>query len=157
MNDDSYMARSEALINIAHLIRNNHIPISDELLTAIRKRLRDPKNAVKIATISAIDALLEKNSTLADKYLSIMANEILLKSRSLRLKIKTLECLLKHIDHIPREIINKHNLARALDILEYNTIPKNQELRKIKTLARTLLEEKLGYTYELRQKLRKSE
>ncbi len=156
VGDENYMARSEALRNLAYLVKNDHIAITDELLTMLRKRLRDTKNAVKMAAMDVIDAILEKNSGLADKYLDIITNEILLKSKSRRLKIRTLECILRHINNIPRDIVNKHNLPRVLDILEYNTIPKNQELQKIKILARTILEEKLGYTYEMRKRLRET-
>ena len=119
--------------------------------------MRDPKTAVKIAAIDVIDALLEKNPKLADIYLDIIGKEILLGSKNAQLKIKTLECLTRHIEKIPRDIINKHYLPRSLDILELNTVPKNQKLLKIKTLARTLLEDKLGYDFENRRRLREKQ
>ena len=155
LNEADFLPRKEALINLSYLIRNDHAEINNELIDIIRRRLRDSKVAVRIVAIDVVDAVLEKNAELVDKFMDIIANEILLRAKNNRLKIRTLQMLLKHIEKIPREITYRYNLSRALDILEYNTIPKNEDLRTIKTLARKLLEEKLGYGYEERIRLRK--
>lgn len=154
LNEADFLPRKEALINLSYLIRKNHVEINDGLIDTIRRRLRDNKVAVKVVAIDVVDAVLEKDVELADRFMDIITDEILLRAKNNRLKIRTLQMLLKHIEKIPREIIYRHNLARALDILEYNTIPKNNDLRTIKSLARTLLEEKLGYGYEERMRLR---
>ncbi len=155
LKDDSYMARVEALNNLSYLIQNDDIKTTDEIISIIRKRLRDPKDAVKIAAIETINAILDKDADLVDNFMDIITNEILLRSRNIRLKINTLRCLLKHIDKISKDIVNRHNLPRVLDILEFNTVPKNEGLGLVKNLARTLLEEKLGYSYEERLRLRR--
>ncbi|MEX0568075.1 MAG: HEAT repeat domain-containing protein [Candidatus Njordarchaeota archaeon] len=154
VTSDAYLLREETLKIIAKLIKNDHINITEDLIRTLRKQLRDPKTCVKMATIDAINAIWKKNIETADLFLDIIAEDILLKSKSRQLKIKTLELLIEHIQQIPRPVINRHNLARVLDILEYNTVPKNELLKKIKSLARILLEEKLGYTFEERKRLR---
>lgn len=154
ITSDIYALREEVLKIIVKLIENNHIEITDKLLATLRKNLRYPKICVKMTTIDVIDAIWKRNIETADLFLDIITKELLLNSKNRRLKIKTLELLLDHINNIPRSVINRHKLPRVLDIVEYNTIPKNELLRKIKLLARTLLEEKLGYTFEDRKRLR---
>ncbi len=125
----------------------------NELRTILRKRLRDEAIPVKIAAIELIEKIIDKNARFADNYLDIISKEILRKEKNLRLKLRTLEMLDKTVDKIPTEIVNKHELPRTLDILDKLTVEKREELRKIKMLARHILEEKLGFTFEKRRKL----
>ncbi len=154
LNDSSHLVLEEALYNLSLLIRDRRIPLGNEIIMMIRRKLRSEKAAVRMAALDTIDSILTIDPKYADAYLDIVGREILLKEKNRRVKIKALELLVRHIDRIPRDLIFRYKIPRILDILDLNTIPKNDELKTIKELARILLEHKLGYDYASRVRLR---
>jgi len=154
LKENSYLILEEALANLSILIRDRKLALDNDIIMLVRRKLRSEKIAVKIAALGVVDAILSIEPKYADAYLDIIGREILLKEKNRRIKIRALELLVRHIDRIPRDIIYQYRIPRVLDILDLNTVPKNDELRTIKELARILLERKLGYDYAARIRLR---
>ena len=95
---------------------------------------------------------MKKDPRAADELLEVVTWEVMIREKNERLVIKVLDIFDRLLTTVPVEIINKHEVPRALDIIEKNTYPKNPEKAKIKELARRVLEERLGYTFEKRKK-----
>lgn len=155
MEDETYYVLTEVLRNLALLMRENIITYDNELIEYIRKKLRkNNKPTVIQSALNVVNELIKKESILIDNFLDILLNELLLGMKNKRIKIQVLRLLNENIENIPRDLVYKHNIPRVLDVIDLNTVPKNSELAMIKNLAREILENKLGYNYELRQKLR---
>ncbi len=155
INDQSYLVRTSALSVLRKLVMSKKVGIDNELIKLIRKKLRDRHVPVKTEALRLVFALTDNNLSIIDDFLDIISNEYLLVEKNKNLKIMVLEYLYEKISNIPTDIIHKHKLPRVLDIIEKNTVRKNKKLATIKDLARNILEEKLGYTFELRKNLAK--
>ncbi|MHA1615790.1 MAG: sister chromatid cohesion protein PDS5 [Candidatus Njordarchaeales archaeon] len=152
LKDPDYFVREYALKGFCRLVELDKVKIDETLIREVRKRLRDLYIPVKRATIELIRKILDKNIFYADNFLDIISNEILLKEKSLNFKLEVLRLLYDYIDKIPQGIIHKHNIPRSLDKLEKATVEKSAKREEIKKLARVILEQKLGYTVEIRRK-----
>lgn len=154
LSDESHLVLEEALKNLSILIRDRRIQLENDVIIMLRKKLRSEKAAVKMAALDVVDTILSIDPKFADAYLDIIGKQILLREKNPRVKIKALELLLRQIDQIPKDLVHSSGLLRVLDIVDLNTIPKNDELKTIKKLTRILLESKLGLDYMARVGLR---
>ncbi len=149
---ESVDVRRSAVLLLKKLLESNKLSLSSDVLTIIKKALRDEKLAVRDAAVDAFEEVLKKDPRATDELLGVVTWEVMMKEKNERLVIKVLDIFDRLLTTVPVEIINKHEIPRALDIIEKNTYPKNPERAKIKELARRVLEEKLGYTFEKRKK-----
>ncbi|MCR8432955.1 MAG: hypothetical protein NDP13_00595 [Crenarchaeota archaeon] len=156
LSDESHLVLEEALRNLAVLIRDRKVQLENDTIMMLRKKLRSEKAAIRMAALDVVDAILSIDPRLADAYLDIIGKQILLREKNSRVKIKALELLLRQIDRIPQDLIYRSELLRVLDVVDLNTVPKNDELKTIKRLTRILLENKLGLDFAARARLRSS-
>jgi len=152
LTDPSIAVRCASLKGLEKLLLDNKLPIDNEFINSLRKKLRDQSIPVKLTALSLVRDLVAMNPRLADHFFDIIASEYLLKEKNLNFKLEVLEFLKEFVKKIPVEIINRHNIPRALDILEKATVPKSPKRQRIKDLTRYILEDLLGYTYEVRKK-----
>jgi len=153
LNNSSYLVRSHALMVLNVLIKEKKTVINESLIALIKKKLLDENIPVKVEALKTVFTIIDNNPNLIDEFLGAIVKECLLRQKNSTLKVIVLDYLSENIDKIPREILYRHNLPRILDIIDKNTVRKNEKLSKIKSLARTILEEKLGITYEMRKNL----
>jgi len=153
LKDPSCEVRKNALEFLHKLLEKEKMELDDNVINEIRKKLRDDAVPVKSEALALVSKLIDKNSYLADKFLDIISRECLLKEKNLNFKLQVLEFLKESVKKIPSSILNRHNIPRSLDIVEKNTVPKSPKREKIKRLARYILEDLLGYTYEIRKKM----
>lgn len=152
LDDASHHVRESAIYCVTELLKQNKMSPDTRIIHKMRKKLRDPTVNVKKAALDFLSVLLDQQSQYAEDFFDIIGKEILLKEKNRKLKQKTLELLKEKIPKIPPEILYRHNIIRALDILEKSTHPKSSESAMLKHLARYILENMLGYDIETRMK-----
>jgi len=152
IKDPNFLVRENAIRGLMRLLELNKLNVNDDLVRELRKRLRDPQVPVKRAALNLLRKILDKNAFYADKFFDIIAEDLLLKEKNLNLKIEVLKLLHDYVEKVPRDILNKYQIPRALDKLEKATVEKSPKKTLIRMLAREILENKLGYTLELRKK-----
>ncbi len=151
--DERFEVRKLSIEGLMKLFTKGLISYSSEIANLVRKKLRDPAIPVRITALNFVVSIIEKNARYSDDFLDIITKEILLREKNLNLLKVTIEILDKYVDNIPEDIINKHDVPRTLDILEKSIIPKSPDKARLKASVRQLLEDKLGYTYEIRKKM----
>ncbi|MGQ4890860.1 MAG: hypothetical protein ACP6IP_00025 [Candidatus Njordarchaeia archaeon] len=143
--------RANALQTIGKLLEKNAIR-EEEIRDLLIKRLRDTSDAVKKSAIDIIWSLAKVNPVRLDQYLEIIIWEILIKTKNKKLRLHILEFLDDVLTNMPRELMEKYDISRALDIIEKNTVPKSQVLKLIKAKSNEILEAKIGLSIEDRIK-----
>ena len=123
-----------------------------EIRDILIKRLRDNANAAKLAVINIIWEAAKRDPSILKPYLEIIIWEIMTKTRNNKLRLHILKFLEETLANLPRDMVNKYDIARALDILEKNTVPKSAILREIKIKSKEILETKIGLNLEERIK-----
>lgn len=154
ITDQNFEVRKAALTSMRKLYPWQEVS-KDALKPMIRKKLRDPSLEVRKEVITLIFEMMQHSPTLSEDFLSEVTDEILRKTKNEDLLLLTLRLLEMVIDKIPTQIVNRYKLPKTLDILAINVPANSPKRKRIKILARRLLEEVLGYTVEERQKLRK--
>ncbi len=150
----SYLVRKHALTVLNNMLIEKKTEVDENVIRLIRKKLRDNSDFVRHEALRSVFIIAKDDPYLVDGFLSIIVKDYLLNGKNKNLKLSVLNYLSENIEKIPREILYRHELPRALDIIDRNTVRKNEKLSRIKDLAKFILEEKLGVTYEMRRNMR---
>lgn len=136
------------------LVEKETISVSNAIIFT-KKKLRDPTPIVKIKALETTKVLIKKHIKEANELLGVIVDEILLGNTNKKIKLEALKVIHDIIDNIPRDLVYRYRIHKALDIIEKNAVPKSPILKEIKFLSRDILENSLGLTLEKRRYLKK--